>query len=268
MFYQDKIKQANYNFLKSILIRLSVFLFFLSFFLITPVKVHASNLFSDGFESGDLTKWTTAVTDGGDLSVGSTAALHGSYGLSVYINDTGAKYVQDNTPTNTSIYRFRFYINPNGLVMANNDLFTLMKVTGNPSASQNLWINFLYTTVAGYKIQVYAKKDDTTSLVTSNYVLSNTLHYIEINWKAATSAGANDGFMSLYIDDPNTPVETLSNIDNDTLNIQKFYFGAVAGLDAGTSGTFYLDDFASNNDGSEIGVYVAPPSVPSSLAQY
>jgi hypothetical protein len=45
-------------------------------------------IFSDGFESGDFSAWSSATTDGGDLSVTSAAALAGSYGMQALIDDT------------------------------------------------------------------------------------------------------------------------------------------------------------------------------------
>ena len=53
----------------------------------------------DGFEGGNLLAWTGAVTDTGHLTVSTTAALKGSYGLRAYINDNNAMYVQDDTPS-------------------------------------------------------------------------------------------------------------------------------------------------------------------------
>ena len=44
-------------------------------------------IFADGFESGTLGAWSSAVTDGGDLAVSTEAALVGSQGLAVNIND-------------------------------------------------------------------------------------------------------------------------------------------------------------------------------------
>jgi hypothetical protein len=45
----------------------------------------------------------------------------------------------------------------------------------------------------------------------------------------------------------------VTGIDNDASNIGAISLGAVEELDAGTSGTFYIDDFSSNDDGNIIG---------------
>jgi photosystem II stability/assembly factor-like uncharacterized protein len=44
----------------------------------TSTAVLPDGIFNDGFESGDFSAWTTSITDGGDLSVTSAAALVGT----------------------------------------------------------------------------------------------------------------------------------------------------------------------------------------------
>src|SRR6185295_8054005 len=72
-------------------------------------------IFEDGFQSGDLTRWSSASTGGGGLSVSGAAAMAGtSAGLEVSVNDTSGVYVQDDTPNAENRYRARFYFDPNG----------------------------------------------------------------------------------------------------------------------------------------------------------
>ena len=60
-----------------------------------PTNTAAAELiFADGFEVGNLSSWSSAVTDGGDLSVNPTAALVGSQGLRAVINNTASTPVR------------------------------------------------------------------------------------------------------------------------------------------------------------------------------
>jgi hypothetical protein len=81
----------------------------------TPI---ADVIFANGFESGNLTGWTSSATDNGNLGVSATAALVGSNGLQALINDNNSLYVADDTPITEARYRARFYYDPNSITMA------------------------------------------------------------------------------------------------------------------------------------------------------
>jgi len=211
----------------------------------------SANLFSDGFESGDLTAWTGAGTSEGDLSVTAVAALHGSWGLNVFIDDTTTKEVYDSTPNDVSRYRFRFYIDPNGLTMADNDNFRIF-MTNNNAYSAKIQVRLLYTTAVGYQIYTYHRLDSGTWVKGTNFAITDAPHCIEVDWKASSSDGADDGFMELIIDGASK--ETFSGLDTDTARIGFVELGFLNNVNTGTSGTFYMDDFASNDDGSVIGM--------------
>lgn len=209
-------------------------------------------LFQDGFESGDLSAWSTSSIDSGDLSAAAAAKLHGGYGLSCVIDDTNLIYVQDNTPNAETRYRCRFYLDPNSLTMGNGDEFRITKTSTNtPTESSFIALSYVGT---DYKIRFGCRNDSGGFVWTSVYIITDAPHCIECDWKASSAAGANDGFISLWID--GVLKETVTGIDNDTTargTIDFVQFGVVADVDATTSGTFYLDDFVSNNDGSLIG---------------
>ena len=58
-------------------------------------------------------------------------------------------------------------------------------------------------------------------------------------FRTAAGPGKNDGYIRLYIN--GTHIASKVNYDNDTLYIDRLYFGA-QGLDSGSSGSFYLDE--------------------------
>jgi len=70
----------------------------------TPTLDPADIIFTDDFESGDLSAWSSSKTDGPDLSVSTEAALVGSQGLKVVIDNNNSIYVTDDRPTSELQY--------------------------------------------------------------------------------------------------------------------------------------------------------------------
>lgn len=209
----------------------------------TPTDVPSDLLFADSFESGGLSAWSASVTGGGDLSASSESALVGLQGLRAFINDTGNLYVQDNTPASETRYRARFYFDPNSIVMAANDSHIIFQ--GLPtSGSAAFQLNFRYVSGA-YQIQTQVRNDNATWTNLAAYTLTDAPHFIEIDWQAAASAGANNGAFSLWID--GQLKETKTALDNDAQRVDQVKLGPLYGLDAGTSGTEYFDAFESRD---------------------
>jgi len=201
----------------------------------------SASLFKDGFESGDLSKWRSSPnTDGGDLSVTTTAALHGSYGLSCLIDDTTYLRVYDDTPNSETRYRVRFYIDPNSITMADGTNITLISLWDSGWTASPFIVRFQKNSGV-YQIIV----NDNTETVWWVATISDAPHYVEVDWKA----GVADAFLKFWLDG--------SLVGSNTALAGNFivdfvYLGATS-ISSGISGTFYLDDFASNNDGTLIG---------------
>jgi len=94
-----------------------------------------------------------------------------------------------------------------------------------------------YTTIFGvglnsssgsYRLRARGK-DDAGVYAYGGYVpISNAWHAVEVEWQAASAAGANDGFMRMWID--GALVTTLSGADNDTRAIDEAMLGGVSSL--------------------------------------
>lgn len=210
----------------------------------------AADLFSDGFESGDLTAWSANETDSGQLTVTAAATLHGNYGLNLLTDNHNNIWVRDDGVLNTEItYRCRFYIDINSLTMADIDVFKVVYCLSEDWGTGSFIVHLQYSD-PNYEIVLQGANDGAWDIWDAN-VVTDEPHCVEVYWKAATGAGNNDGTLKMWIDD----VSVYSNVacDSDTEDIGHVTFGA-QDLDAGTSGTFYLDDFASNDDGSKIGL--------------
>ncbi|MEA3439771.1 MAG: RHS repeat-associated core domain-containing protein, partial [Chloroflexota bacterium] len=214
---------------------------------VTPTS-SGSLIFADGFESGDFNAWSSSTTDGGDLSVTTGAALVGTYGMQAVIDDNNAIYVTDDTPNGETEYVARFYFDPNSISMAEGDNHTLfygLKDVISPVVRVELRYSG-----GNYQIRAQVRKDFLLAN-TSYYTISDGEHYIEIDWKASTSPGANNGELTLWID--GVQKEQLTGIDNDTMYIDRVRLGAVTEIDTGTRGTYYFDAFESRTDG-----YIGP----------
>ncbi len=200
----------------------------------------ADVIFNDGFETGDLTRWSNARTGGGDLRASASAALDGIYGLEVVINDAATMYLQDDYPAVETHYRARFKFDPNSIVMANGDSHTLFRSTSGMTSMVYITIgvtNGLHTIQFG----VFS---DTGAVYLSNQVpLNDSPQLIEFDWRAATSAGANNGGLTAWID--GVQQANLVGIDNDTHRIETSRLGPSGGIDTGTVGSYFIDGFES-----------------------
>jgi hypothetical protein len=201
-------------------------------------------------EAGNLAEWDATTTDGGDMSCTAAAALAGTnYGAQFHVDDTNAIYGSAWLASAKSRFRTRLYVDPNGLTMASGNEFNL-----NQGNNWQYTVSLNYS--GGYRIRAMILDDGWDSHLTSYYSISDAPHYIEIDWTRASGAGANNGSLSLWID--GALRETVSGIDNDTWTLQYIYYGAPDGIDAGTSGDFYMDQIVANDDGSEIGPVASP----------
>lgn len=206
-------------------------------------------MFNDDFESGNLNKWTGSATDGGDLSAHGDAALHGSYGLKCVINDANNLTVNKTLASAVTRFRVRFYLDSNSISNADWNEMTLLLLWAEDWGS--VFRLTLEVTGAGIpKIKLADVTKDSGTLAGTAYTLTDEPHCIEIDWKASSGAGNDDGFISLWVD--GTLKQTLSAIDNDTVDLMYIYFGT-QWIYGGTTGTVYLDDFECNESGTEIG---------------
>jgi len=215
----------------------------------TPVVTPTDLIFADGFETGDLSAWSAVVNGGGDLGTTADWALVGTQGLKAFINDTTAMYVRDDTPASEPRYRARFYFHPTSISMQSGNTHVILAGrTGNVDVFR---VQFRYYN-GDYQINAQIRTDAATYSSTAWYTISpDTLHFIEIDWRAATSNGANDGYISLWID--GSLKQTWSGVDNDTCRVDEVRLGPSSGIDSGTEGIELFDAFESRRE-----TYIGP----------
>jgi RHS repeat-associated protein len=110
------------------------------------------------------------------------------------------------------------------------------------SGARAIQVNFEYVGGA-YRLIGSAGQDGGGSTLSSAVALSDASHYVELDWQAASGAGANDGSLTLWLD--GSQQASATGVDNDTLRGDRVRLGAVRGVDSGTRGTYELDGFVS-----------------------
>jgi RHS repeat-associated protein len=198
--------------------------------------------FSDDFESGDLSKWSGAVTNSGNLAVSTEAADQGLYGLKVNISGTSSMYARYYPAILEDEYHARFRFHPNSLNLANGKAHYLYEGSTSSTGARLIRLEILSEN-SEYKLRVQVRKDDGTYVNTGKYTISNDWHTIQVGWKSASTDGSNDGMAELWIDD--VLMESLTGVDNDLILLNEIRLGAPSGLDTGTSGAMLFDDFTA-----------------------
>jgi hypothetical protein len=209
----------------------------------TPTSTPSGSdvIFTDGFEGGSLSSWTASNTDAGDLQVSAEAALVGIHGLQAVIDDANVLSVMSDHPAAEPRYRARFYFDPNAISMASGDIHVILRGYSGASLVV-LRVEFGYT-AAGYQIRVGVVNDGAVWTSTSWFPLTDAPHATELDWRAASGAGANDGGLTLWID--GLEGQNVAGIDNDSLRIDRVLLGALSSIDPGTRGIYYFDAFES-----------------------
>ncbi len=198
-------------------------------------------IFADSFESGSFSAWTASKVDTNDLTVTTAAALAGSRGMQAVINDSNTLYVTDDTPNAEPRYRARFYFDPNTIAMANNDAHIMFY--GYTGASTTVLRIEFRSSAGAYQLRAGLKNDADAWLSTNYATISDAPHALEIDWRAATAAGANNGGLTFWID--GVQQGDLAGVDNDLARIDRARLGPANSIDAGTRGTCYYDAFES-----------------------
>ena len=78
---------------------------------------------------------------------------------------------------------------------------------------------------------------------TSWFSVTDGPHAIELDWRAASGAGLNDGGLTLWID--RLEQQHVMGIGNDSLRIDCVLLGALSSIDPDTRGIYYFDAFES-----------------------
>ncbi len=163
--------------------------------------------------------------------------------------------MRDDTLNAEARYRARFTFDPNSISIGYSGMHDIFVGRSGTIDVFRVQVTRLY---GSYQLRTQARFDSATYTTTAWLPISDAAHLIEIDWQAATSSGANNGSLTLWID--GAPQSPLANLDNDTRRIDEARLGPSNGIDTYTRGTEYFDDFESRRS-----TYIGPV-VPSNVA--
>ena len=201
-------------------------------------------IFKDGFETGGLTVWASAATDGGDLSVAQVSAMDGTWGLRGIVDDTAGLYVQDDAPWSEPYYRARFYFDTNGFDPGETAGSRRTRIfLGFTEAPQRRVFALVLRRINGqYSLMGRARLDDNSQADTGFVPIADGPHYVEIEWARSPSPDAHDGWLGMWID--GTLVGQVQALDNHQAVVDFVRLGALSVKQAAT-GTLHWDAFES-----------------------
>ena len=209
----------------------------------TPTSIASDVIFKDSFESGGFSAWSANVNNGGNLSVTSSAALSGTYGLQATFTNTANMFVRNDSPTAETRYRARFYFNPNSITMATGDNIILLQ--GLDAGGQVILSIQLNRSSTSYQVRARSYDSGLANYVNTPYVnIINASHYIEVDW-------GNDGHLTFWID--GVQQSNLTGMNNSLYKMETVRLGVPNMSITGTSGSFYIDNFESRKQ-----TYIGP----------
>jgi phosphoheptose isomerase len=202
-------------------------------------------IFRDGFASASLSAWSSANTDGGDLSASALAAMKfTTVGLQGLVDDTAGLFVQDDTPDDENRYRARFYFDPNGFDPGESQvhLRTRIFIAFEEAPTRRLAAVVLRRQAGVYALMGRARLDDNSQENTGFVTISDGPHFVEIDWQRSSGPDALDGSFAMWIDGMAVPPRT--GLDNSISSVDFVRVGALS-VKSGAGGTMYWDEFES-----------------------
>jgi hypothetical protein len=167
----------------------------------------------------------------------------------VNITSSNPTYVRDNTPNLETRYRARFYFNSNGISMGKSDSHVIF--SGYTAQSASTFVIELRRNGSSIQMRGGLLSDKKKWSYTGWSTLPSGWNAIELDWRAATAGNVSNGGLTLWLN--GAQAGSISNILNYQQKVDWVALGAVSGLDSGTRGTYYFDEFESRRS-SYIGV--------------
>lgn len=202
-------------------------------------------IFRDGFESGDLSEWDSAQTDGGDLTVEAGAAMGGTLaGIQARVDDTAGLFVQDDSPTDENRYRARLYVDPTGFDPGEsaNHRRTRVLIGFEENPTRRLMAIVLRRLGGEYSVMARARRDDNSQADTGFFAITPGPHVLEVDWIRSSGPDASDGEFRFWVD--GVLRSTLTGLDNSVSSVDFARMGALS-VKVGATGTLRFDEFES-----------------------
>lgn len=209
-----------------------------------------TTLFNTTFEDGHLyqkpitTGFHAVYIDGGTIEVNDASKYAGNYGCAIspvqYYKACGIQY-----GGSLAKLRQRFYIDPNSLTMTDTRSFVISRNYHDDASRVIFAINLRYA-APNYQIN-FGMSDNTEAITTNsgNTTLPDQWNYIESYWQAGSP-----GSLSVWLN--GSFLSTLTATNNNC-RIKYPSLGVAHWSSYAVSGTFYIDNWQGNDDGTEIG---------------
>lgn len=211
----------------------------------------ATPIFTDGFESGDTSAWSSSVPRpsihglGEFLAVNNAARLRGSFGLQVAGGITNS-FVQSDMGDSAQAFRCRFMLSTNDLVMANGNRMRVFTAGSMESGAQPWLLVDLVRESGQFALQLMARNDDDSLTSSETLPLSGPWQAVVITLDPGDGTGA----VTLAVNGETVPVSALTNsaanIDFMRLGVMRTATPAPDPI----SGSLYFDDFSAQLNGS------------------
>lgn len=192
----------------------------------------------------DLSEFTSTT---GTVTADAAAAMAGTAnGLKVVVTAAAAAYGTKALGANKTLVHGRVYFGPNSTSGLGCGFVTLVSGT---TFRAEIYFSDVWP---AYVLYLAIRNDASGDSWSGSLALSDAAHWLEYEWKASTGAGANNGYIKLWVDKCTGAADLeITGIDNDTLIVNEIRYGASTGISG--SGTFYMDQFVANDDGTLIG---------------
>jgi hypothetical protein len=210
-----------------------------------------------------LAEYERVVQDGTDLVQSSAAALGGTQGgLHITIDDARAVYGKRalGDLAGARAYRFRHYVDPNGLSMPDHSEITLAQLR---RVSTRVETRLQYA-ASCYRLYVRYVDDNGTWRSLPTAFISDSGHYIEVLVEFASGPRARDGRITYWIDDLAIGQHTNLDLYDKFRRPDHLRLGAPWVSDPTTRGTLYVDEFVLRHHAKYIGPEDTRLTVPDS----
>ncbi len=156
--------------------------------------------FSDDFESGDFSAWTSqTVGSGNTLAVNGGSAQSGSYGLDTTLNNNANDTYTDKTisgfPSNNLRIGFWLKVASRSSETSTNKIMRLLRSAGNSIGS----VQLEHTKESFFLVGKYDNDGSTSQSTNHVYIEANAWNWIEFRVREATTNVASDAIMQLYV---------------------------------------------------------------------
>ena len=205
-------------------------------------------IFTDGWESGDLSAWTTAETDNGHLRASNLAGMTGNWGMRAEALDTNPMFVEDDTPLQENQYRARFHFDTVDFDpgVAQGHLRVRLLIGFAEAPTRRVFAMVLRKSATGqYALEVRTRLDSGLQADTGFVNITAGMHRVEVLWTRASTPGASDGVLRLWIDGHTQEVNLQGLQNNGVGQIDFVRLGALT-VKSGASGNLYFDNFVSH----------------------